>query len=236
MEITSRQGTILEKIVGEYIGSAKPISSQFLEKKLGLGVCPATIRIEMQKLTDRGYLFQPHTSAGRIPTDKGYRFFVNSLLEKEPSGFDDIFEIEKMMRAERKNVFKWFSQLTKSLAEAASALTIGYLSERKFFSREGWEGILKEPEFEDRDFLLSFADFLKSFEKEIESLELNCQTKIFIGSESPFKKARNFSVILRKYEFPKREKGIVSILGPKRMVYERNIGLINSLTRLLEGA
>ena len=83
MSITLRQGQILEKITREYIRLARPVSSQLLEEKYKLGICPATIRIEMQRLTDEGYLYQPHTSAGRVPTDKGYRFFVDNLLKKE---------------------------------------------------------------------------------------------------------------------------------------------------------
>ncbi len=79
--ITERQGEILNRIVKEYITLAEPVSSQLLEKKHKFGLSPATIRNEMQKLTDDGYLLQPHTSAGRVPTDKGYRFFVDKLLE-----------------------------------------------------------------------------------------------------------------------------------------------------------
>ena len=70
-------------IVKEYIDSAEPVSSQLLEKKYDFDISPATIRIEMQKLTDKGFLLQPHTSAGRIPSDKGYRFYVDNLKSGE---------------------------------------------------------------------------------------------------------------------------------------------------------
>ena len=79
METNLRQQDLLLKIVEEYINTAKPVSSQLLEKKHSFKVCPATIRNEMQALTKKGYIFQPHTSAGRVPTDKGYRFFVDCL-------------------------------------------------------------------------------------------------------------------------------------------------------------
>ncbi|MFC1630230.1 hypothetical protein ACFL06_01695, partial [Patescibacteria group bacterium] len=85
MEITERQENILNKIVKEYVQSAQPVSSKLLEKKGNFGISPASLRIEMQKLTDNGYLLQPHTSAGRIPTDKGYRYFVNKLLTEKLS-------------------------------------------------------------------------------------------------------------------------------------------------------
>ena len=97
METTERQQKILNTIIEEYINSAQPISSQLLEKKHNFGLSPATIRIEMQKLTDAGFLYQPHTSAGRVPTDEGYRFFVDDLLEKksEESEVGDWFEDRK---------------------------------------------------------------------------------------------------------------------------------------------
>ena len=83
MLITDRQKDILDKIIQEYISSAEPVPSQSLEKKYDFGLSPATIRGEMHKLTEEGFLYQPHTSAGRVPTDKGYRFFVDNLLNKE---------------------------------------------------------------------------------------------------------------------------------------------------------
>jgi len=82
METTQRQTEILNRLIQEYIDSARPVSSQLLEKKYDFSICPAMIRIEMQKLTDQGFICQPHTSAGRVPTDKGYRFFVDNLLAR----------------------------------------------------------------------------------------------------------------------------------------------------------
>ncbi len=83
MVITERQSKILNTLIQEYINTANPVGSEFLVEKHNFKVCPATLRNEMQKLTESGYLCQPHTSAGRVPTNKGYRFFVDSFL-----GFD----------------------------------------------------------------------------------------------------------------------------------------------------
>jgi len=83
--VSERQGKILNCIVGEYIGSKTPVSSKVLSSKYGFGIRPSTMRIEFQKLTELGYLAQPHTSAGRVPTDKGYRFYVDNLSPKSKS-------------------------------------------------------------------------------------------------------------------------------------------------------
>ncbi len=232
--ITKRQKLILDKIIREYIDSAQPVSSQLLEKKYDFGICPATIRIEMQRLTDGGFVFQPHTSAGRVPADKGYRFFVDNLLEKGVSEFEDIFKIEEIFQEMRKDILRWANRLTKFLAEESSSFTILNLLERDFFLKEGWEEILKEPEFVEKDLISDFAKFLESFEENIKNLKINSGIKIYIGKENPLSKEKNFSIISSKCCLPDEEEVILALLGPKRMNYDRNISLINSLTKLLE--
>ena len=79
-KLTPRRRLILKAIVEAYIESGEPVGSKFLTQNLELGLSPATIRNEMAALEDMGYLIQPHTSAGRIPSETGYRFYVNSLM------------------------------------------------------------------------------------------------------------------------------------------------------------
>ena len=229
MELVKRQKEILNSVIEEYINSAQPVSSQLLEKKYDFGICPATIRIEMQKLTDKGFLCQPHTSAGRVPTDKGYRFFVDNLLEKE---FED-FEIGDWFNNEIEDNIKFIQVLTKNLAQISGALVLSYLEKEKVFWREGWEEILKEPEFGEKDFAVNFAEFLENFENDIENFEVNSGIKIYIGKENPLKRAKDFSLISSRCHLL-NEDGIICLLGPKRMAYDKNISLINSLNKLLE--
>ena len=230
--ITERQGEILNRTVREYIELAQPVSSQLLEKKYDFSICPATIRIEMQKLTDKGFLLQPHTSAGRVPTDKGYRFFVDELLKKELEGF----ELEDWFTEEIDDTIKFIQLLTKNLALASQSLVLSYFEKEKICWKEGWEEILKTPEFREENYIINFTGFLESFEKNIEDLKLNSGIKIYIGRENPFKKTKDFSIISSKCCLPGDGQTIISLLGPKRMDYDRNIGLINSLTKLLEEA
>jgi len=235
MVLTERQCTILNELVNEYIKHAQPVSSQTLQKKKhGLDVCPATVRREMQTLTKQGYLYQPHTSAGRIPTDKGYRFFVNELLKKGISEFEKSFIIEEIFEKEREDIFKFISHLSRFLAENSSALSVIHLLGNDFFWKEGWEELLKEPEFEEKKITFDFTEMVESFEENIENLRLDSDIKIYIGKENPFvKKIKNFSIISVKCCFPQTQKGIVSLLGPKRMAYERNLSLVDSLKKIL---
>lgn len=234
MEITARQGKLLDVIVKEYIDSAEPVSSQLLEEKYNFDISPATIRIEMQRLTDKGFLSQPHTSAGRVPTDKGYRFFVNNLLAKKTKSS---VEIEEWFKDDIEDTFQFVQSLTKHIAEMTKTLALSYLENENFFWKEGWEDILKEPEFEERDCLLNFANFLRNFESHIEELKTDSDIiNVCIGKENALPKAKEFTVISSHYHLPGGGKGIISILGPKRMEYDKNINLINSLTEALAEA
>lgn len=232
--LSERQTEILNSIIREYIDLAEPVSSQLLEKKHYFGICPATIRIEMKKLTDDGFLFQPHISSGRVPTDKGYRFFVDDLLKKETPDFDSFLEIEESLKGDQEDIFKLASHLTKLLSQTSSNFAILHISERDFFLKEGWEEILKEPEFKEQALISDFTNFLKNLEEDIEALKINSGINIRIGKENPFPKADDFSIISSRCRFPDEEKGIISLLGPKRMQYDRNINLINSVLKVFE--
>lgn len=228
MEITKRQKQILNSIIKEYVELVQPISSHFLEKKYSFGIKPAMIRIEMQQLTDQGYLFQPHTSSGRVPTDKAYRFFVNNLFEKE---LVDV-KLENWFLEDTRDTIKFIQSLTKNLALASHVLALSYLEKENIFWKEGWEEIIKAPEFEEKDYLVNFADLLEYLEKNIDEFKINSGIKVYIGKENPFPKGREFSIISSKCVLPQGKEGIISLLGPKRMSYDKNIRLINSLAKL----
>jgi transcriptional regulator of heat shock response len=241
-KLTERQQKILNVAVKEYVETAEPVSSQELLKKHDFGVSPATIRNEMQKLTDKGFLLQPHTSAGRIPTDKGYRFFVNNLLAKEKSSFAKASEDKpakdltpaKWEGEKTEDTFKFIQGLTRHLAEQTRALALNYVEDEDIFWKEGWEEVLREPEFEERDNIIDFTKLLENLEQHIGDIKKESGLSVYIGGENSYPKAKNFTVISSHYHLPNGEKGVISIIGPKRMEYDKNINLINSLMKLLD--
>jgi heat-inducible transcriptional repressor len=228
-----RQKLILEKIIQEYINSAEPVSSKKLEEKYNFGVCPATIRNEMQRLTDFGFLFQPHTSAGRVPTDKAYRFFVNNILESDLDDEMEKLKIEKNQLKRKQDAMKWMQFLTKELASLSSSLAVSYLGGEGILWKEGWEDLLQEPEFQAADQISDFVKFLKTFEEGVDKMKLDSGISVFIGKETPFSGAREFSLIICRCSFPDKEDGFVSLLGPKRMAYDKNIALINYVREII---
>lgn len=231
--LTKRQQKILNTVTKEYIEIGEPVSSQLLEKKYDFGIGSAMIRIEMQKLTDKGYLLQPHTSAGRIPTDKSYRFFVDKILEKEFPIDTEMDKIEEIFSGES-DVFKLVSRLTSFMAEETSSLAIFNLPERNFMLKEGWEDLLKEAEFEEQEFLSDFVKTIETFEKGFKNLEINSGINVFIGKENLVPKAKNLSVISAKCNLPNKEKATLTLVGPKRMDYNRNLGVVQSLNNYLK--
>ena len=238
MVLSQRQKKILEKIVKEHIHSALPVSSKFLCEKYNFGIAPATMRIEMQRLTDQGYLYQPHTSAGRIPTDKGYRFFVDNLVRE---GYRDFMETKKKriieeIREEMKNSVKLIQATSRVIVENSSNLGMSYLLEEDILWKEGWKEVLSKPEFQEGEITFDFIKMIEEFEEHIKDIlpENSQETKVYIGKESPLSKSSEFSIITARFVCPGLDcKGVLAILGPKRMNYNKNISLINFLTHSL---
>ena len=126
MDLSQRKQKILKAIIDEYIGTAEPVGSRAISKKDELGISSATIRNEMADLEEMGYLIQPHTSAGRVPTDAGYRFYVNSLMKRYRMSVEALEKLNMIM-AERVNhlelIIKKASLIASTLTEYTTVVT-----------------------------------------------------------------------------------------------------------------
>jgi len=121
--LTERQEKLLNFLVKEYINTAEPVSSLALKKVTDLDVCGATIRNDLQELTEAGYITQPHTSAGRIPTQKAYRYFAEKISVEREDAFSDF--IMRQIRTAHQQIereMKLAEELMKSLSEASTTL------------------------------------------------------------------------------------------------------------------
>ena len=235
MSVSERQKTILDTIIREYVESARPVSSQYLGEKYDFGICPASIRIEMQKLADDGFLTQPHTSAGRIPTDKGYRFFVDEVMENGvPPVAGKLDFAPRAAEEEFEDVFKFANAITRSLAGASSSLVLGYLRQEDLLWKEGWEDLLQNPEFGQRRMIDDFIGYLDYLEEGVRCRQSAPQIDIHIGKENRFAKSEEFAAITFSLNYVDGEETVISIAGPKRMAYDKNIGLINETMRIFE--
>ena len=125
--LDQRKASILRAVVEEYIDSAQPVGSGHVASAPGVEVSPATVRNEMALLEQEGYLVQPHTSAGRIPTDKGYRYFVDSLVGPAPLGQDAAHQVRSFFNKAHGEIEQMLSDTTRLLSDLthSAAVVVG---------------------------------------------------------------------------------------------------------------
>lgn len=237
--MNTRQQQILEVIVREYVDTAQPVSSRILNKKYKLSTSSATIRAEMKKLEEEGYLYQPHTSAGRIPTDKGYRFFINSLMESKKELTPREQEVLRQNLSTSKEASRLMPKVACLLADMSSNLAISGLldiDEPEIY-KAGVGKLLRELELESRDHFYRVTQVLDYLDRNIEELFDIVQDEtfgIYIGEENPIKQMKGLSMIVSGQKLKSGNRGLIAILGPRRMKYDRNIALIEYMRDLLE--
>jgi len=225
---------ILASIIKEYTDSALPVGSKILAEKYKIDVSAATIRNAMVELEKEGYLYQPHISAGRIPTDKGYRFFVEEIMGEQ-----------KLSRAEQKTlqteILKLKAQnqrLSRTTAKLLSSLSgnLAINSLEEEFYDFGIGELLSKPEFQKADEFCRMAEALDYIDESIETIldkVKDGETKIFIGKENPIQEISDCSMVVSPYKTKSGERGLLAIIGPKRMKYAKNKSLLNYVKKLI---
>lgn len=235
-----RKESILASTVKEYVDSAIPVSSMSLKEKYDFKISSATLRSEMMELEDEGYLYQPHASAGRIPTDKGFRYFVDVLMEERGElsvREQKALEVE-VLKLKAQN--KMLARTTANLLSAMSGnLALSGVIDSDDFFRSGVQRLLSQPEFTNLDSVAKIAEVIDYLDASVETLSKDLTKKgeveIFIGRENPISGADECSMVVSRYNFSGGEEGVLAIIGPKRMKYSRNVSLIDYIKKLLEG-
>lgn len=226
--LKGRQKDILGWVVREYTKTAKPVASGDLVQDFHLKVSPATIRNEMLELDHLGYLDQPHTSAGRVPTDQGYRFFIDYLLEDIPLNSKRKNIIKETFEEENEDEF--IRELSKLAAGFTNNLVLCGLKD--VLHKSGFSQLLDEPEFSSQKMVRNLGKFLDRLDDEIldfmEDLEENKET-VFIGEENPFEEGQDMSMMITEWRHPEGFNGFLALIGPKRMNYEKNKAFIHYL-------
>jgi len=237
--LSLRQQNILVAIIEEYVKSADPVGSEELMREYNLPFSPATIRSEMAELEKKNYLYQPHISAGRIPTDKGYRFFVNFVTKKQLQHMN--LKEQKKLEEELLKLRLREKMLARTLAKLLAAFSnnlaiTGLLDEKEFFE-SGMKQLISQPDFQNVDEICQIAEVLDYLDENIIKLTKELRpkkVKTFIGKENLFTESGDCAIVISQCLLPGGEKGIVAIMGPKRMEYKKNISLIEQVTKFLE--
>ncbi|MFA7209336.1 MAG: DeoR family transcriptional regulator [Parcubacteria group bacterium] len=232
-----RQQEILAAIIEEYTDSAVPVGSKILVEKYGFDLSPATIRNDMVKLEEDGFLHQPHISAGRIPTDKGYRYFVEEIMGDAELSLAD----QKKLQTELLKLKAQHQRLSRTTAKLLSGMSgnLAISTMEKDFSDFGIRELLEKPEFQEVDEFCKVVEALDYIDENVDFILKNVkegETKIFIGKDNPIKGINNCSMVVSPYTTKSGDKGVLAIIGPKRMKYAENKSLLNYVRKLLSAS
>ena len=224
-----RQKQLLNAIVEEYIHSAAPIGSKLLEEKHDLGVSSATIRNEMLELDKEGYLIQPHTSAGRIPTEKAFKEYIKNLPEHELNS-EVLSWIESAYGAGAKDLNQKIKNVAKAVAEKAEqTIIIGWNKNDTYYT--GVSHLFTKPEFADMNFIRTVSEVIDRLDDIMGTMFDKADSKIttLIGSDNSF--SNDCTLMVTK--FGKKNERLLGLLGPMRMDYKNNISLLQHSQKLL---
>lgn len=234
--MTERQRQILSSIIEQYAEVASPVGSSLLAKVFG--VSSATIRAEMADLERLGYINQPHTSAGRVPTDKGYRYYVNSLAENSSAGAND-----RLGRTERALTARvqasglpdrTIRSAVDTLVELTHNLGLATIGDQLYMS--GLGNLFGQPEFTTAGQAQQVARLLDNLEPWLREAALNQPLSVYIGRENPIGRSAGCSLIISRFRSPYSDHSYIGILGPTRQSYRDVMMLVRRTGEALEEA
>lgn len=234
--MTDRQKQILAAIIEQHAEIAAPIGSVMLAKLFG--VSSATIRSEMARLEEMGLIVQPHTSAGRIPTDVGYRYYVNSLNEAhahepQPLLLDrSARAIEARVNTHADRADRAIRSAVDSLVDLTHNMGIATIGDELYMTGIG--NLFSQPEFLQANHVQGVARLLDNLEPWLREVKPNEPLNVFIGSENPIGKSSGATLIISRFRSPYSDNSYIGVIGPTRQSYEKVMRLVRHTGAMLE--
>jgi heat-inducible transcriptional repressor len=233
--VTNRQRAILSAIIEQYAEVAAPVGSITLAKLFH--VSSATIRSEMARLEEFGLITQPHTSAGRIPTDKGYRMYVNAITEVEMNELS--LGVDRSARAIDAHVSSQVNTADRAIRSAVDSLVeltgnLGFATIGSELYMSGIGTLFSQPEFMEGKHVQAIARLLDNIEPWLHEAAPNRPLNVFIGSENPIGKASGATLIISKFRSPYSDGSYIGVIGPTRQDYIKVMRLVRHAGSMLE--
>ncbi|HSX33158.1 MAG TPA: transcriptional regulator [Candidatus Saccharimonadales bacterium] len=229
--MTTRQNQILRAIVEQYAEVASPVGSSLLAKVFG--VSSATIRAEMAELERLGYIMQPHTSAGRVPTDKGYRLYVNSLSDEQETFPERRAERALTARVQDAGLpERTIRNAVDTLVELTHNLGLATIGNQLYMS--GLSNLFGQPEFMQSGQVQQVAQLLDNLEPWLREAAPNQPLSVYIGRENPVGSTAGCSLIISKFMSPYSDRSYIGVLGPTRQNYRDVTNLVRRAGQALE--
>ena len=254
-DLSSRDDMIFDIVVKSNIETAEPVGSRTISRRYGVDLSPASIRNVMADLEEQGLLSQPHTSAGRVPTDRGYRYWVDSLMQPEELAFKEKEWINRQLQEAKtiedlaEKVSKIISQITDNAAlfylrnvkrvsflsylldELVEAHRLeDFLEEEPELYVEGAVRIFRQPEFQD---LGKMRSLLQAFDEEGEFLQIFVKdleeegVHVHIGSENEGDRLDGVSLVVKDCTLGQMPIGGIAVVGPTRMKYPKVMSVVD---------
>ncbi|MFA6105209.1 MAG: hypothetical protein WC725_01245 [Patescibacteria group bacterium] len=225
-----RQQKLLNLVIETYIATAEPVGSRFLVEKAGLDWSEATVRNELRALEEEGYLSHPHTSAGRVPTTKGYEYYLRQLNR----GVDTTSRKDSDLLKEAFSAYNDFEQAMKNVAKklvevSDETVLIAFSPEKVYYT--GLANLFEKPDFEE---MKQIATVSEAFDHSDECLpeffqKVKNEPEFYLGEDHPF--GSMLSVVASR--FGDDNKSLIVLLGPQRMNYKKNWGLIHKIIEII---
>ncbi|MCL1929948.1 transcriptional regulator [Candidatus Saccharibacteria bacterium] len=225
--MTERQQQILNAIIEQYAEVAAPVGSVILAKLFEIS--SATVRNEMAALEDLGLVSRPHTSAGCVPTDDGYRFYVNKLT-LDTNENRQVRAIESRVSANRAD--RAIRSAVDSLVELTHNLGVATIGDQLYLS--GISNLFSQPEFLDGSHVQKVAKLLDNLEPWLREAAPNEPLNVFIGHENPIGRDSGVSLIISRFRSPLSDRSYIGVLGPTRQSYGRVMNLVAQTGEMLE--
>ncbi len=246
--LSRRQNTILCGVVETHIETSQPVGSRLIAEKYAFSFSPATIRNEMGSLEERGYLTHPHTSSGRVPTDRGYRYYLDHTPFEQvlPQEYFEKLTEELSFSAEETRTGQFGDRVSSFLSSMSQEVSLTLLPFPRPLSSEKEEGlkislqglthILEKPEFQD---VRKIKMLLQAFEEKgtlTRWVLKNASTdhvSVSVGHEHAYEALEDCAIVTACYAVGKNRQGAIAILGPKRMSYRQVIPLVSRMARVV---
>ncbi|MBI2617439.1 hypothetical protein HYW55_04855 [Candidatus Gottesmanbacteria bacterium] len=233
--LSERQLQILRVIIEEFIETAEPVGSETLDKKYNLGVSPATIRNEMVKLTQYGYLKQPYTSAGRSPTPEAMRLYVEKLMKTKELSVTEEVTVKQKIWDYREETDKLLREATRALAKNTKTMSLAATDEGHLYS-SGISNILDMPEFFDIDITKHLLNTLDEYEfwwDVASSITSNEEPlSVLLGDDLGRQFLNQCGGVFTKISSPHHQ-GVIGVIGPSRLNYPKIIPLVRYMGNLI---
>lgn len=240
--ISPRQQALLAAIITEYVETAKPVSSGQLVNREALKVSTATVRNDMVALEEAGWLHQPHTSAGRVPTEAAWKWHVANLHQEKALRQKEQTHLYDVVHAYRHSQQEMMRRLAKMIAELSDEAVI--LAHGKYDTYyTGLSNLFGQPEFETVNVLQNLSRVVDQMDDVMQKMfdRVDDEIRVMVGRDNPF--SPDFGAIVVRYNVPHRRSpggdrprhsGVIAILGPLRQDYDEHVALLKHAQHLLK--